>query len=184
MATDSTADSSNMKKPFYKKTWFIVIASLLVISVIFSRGEDTTTSESATGTSTSESSETSTSESNETSTSESTPDEVATEEPALEITAKKLVDDLEANALSAKTNYNGKVVKITGALSIIDASGKYFGLDPDADGFWLTSIQVYIDEDLIPTVSNLTKGQTVTVTGKITDVGELLGYSVDAISIP
>jgi hypothetical protein len=180
MASKSKDSNANAKKPFYKRIWFIAIAAIIVIAILQSAmGGGSSTSESATETSTSES----TTENNNSEAAPEETQEAAPAEVALEITAKKLVDDLEANALGAKTNYNGKLVKITGTLGTIDASGKYFSLDPD-DGFYITSVRVDINEDLIPTVGAFTKGQSVTVTGKITDVGEILGYSVDAISIP
>jgi hypothetical protein len=172
MARKSKGDSSKDKKPFYKRIWFIAIAAIFVIAVINSAMGGGSSTETPTA--------------SDTNVAESTTEEApaaAPEEPALEITARKLVEDLEANALNAKTSYDGKLVKVTGTLGNIDASGKYFSLDPD-DGFYITSVQIYIDEELIPTVSGFSKGQSVTVTGKITDVGELLGYSVDAISIP
>lgn len=172
MARKSKGDSSKDKKPFYKRIWFIAVAAIFVIAVISSATGGGSSTESPTA--------------SDTNVAETTTEEApaaAPEEPALEISAAKLVKDLEANALNAKTSYNGKLVKVTGTLGNIDASGKYFSLDPD-DGFYITSVQIYIDEELIPTVSAFSKGQSVTVTGKITDVGELLGYSVDAISIP
>ena len=172
MARKSKGDSSKAKKPFYKRIWFIAVAAIFVIAVISSATGGGSSTESPTA--------------SDTNVAETTTEEApaaAPEEPALEISAAKLVKDLEANALNAKTSYNGKLVKVTGTLGNIDASGKYFSLDPD-DGFYITSVQIYIDEELIPTVSAFSKGQSVTVTGKITDVGELLGYSVDAISIP
>jgi hypothetical protein len=177
MARKSKSDGANAKKPFYKRIWFIAVASIFVIAVISSAmgGGSSTDTSTASDTNMSDS------------TSQEAPaaeePAAAPEEPALEITARKLVDDLEANALNAKTSYDGKLIKVTGTLGNIDASGKYFSLDPD-DGFYITSVQIYIDEALIPTVSAFSKGQSVTVTGKITNVGELLGYSVDAISIP
>ena len=172
MARKSKGDSSKAKKPFYKRIWFIAVAAIFVIAIISSAAGGGSSTESPTA--------------SDTNVAETTTEEApaaAPEEPALEISAAKLVKDLEANALNAKTSYNGKLVKVTGTLGNIDASGKYFSLDPD-DGFYITSVQIYIDEELIPTVSAFSKGQSVTVTGKITDVGELLGYSVDAISIP
>ena len=105
------------------------------------------------------------------------------EAPAVEVTAAKLLSDLEANALAAKTDWDGKKVTITGKLDNIDASGDYFSLTGDSE-FSFINVQVYIDDNLVPTVSAFTKGQSVTVTGEISDVGEVLGYSVKAISIP
>jgi uncharacterized protein YdgA (DUF945 family) len=114
--------------------------------------------------------------------SETSDKEVAVAEPAIQVTAKQLVDELETNALSAKTKYDGKRVVVTGKLSNIDASGDYFSLEGKQYSF--VNIQIFIDEKFIDTVSAFKKGQSVTVTGEVTDVGELLGYSIKAISIP
>ena len=114
--------------------------------------------------------------------SETTANEVEVVEPAIQVTAKQLVDELESNALSAKTKYDGKRVVVTGKLSNIDASGDYFSIEGKQYSF--INIQIFIDEEFIDTVSAFKKGQSVTVTGEVTDVGELLGYSIKAISIP
>jgi len=106
-----------------------------------------------------------------------------TEVQAVAVTAAKLLSDLEANALAAKTEWNGKKVTITGKLNNIDASGDYFSLRGDNE-YSFTNVQVYIDDSLIAAVSAFKKGQSVTVTGEISDVGEIMGYSVKAKSIP
>lgn len=103
--------------------------------------------------------------------------------PAAKVTAETLLSNLDENALSAKNTWDGQIVELTGTLDNIDASGNYFSLRGNSE-FSLINIQVFIDDKFIDTVSSFTKGQKVTVTGEITDVGELLGYSVDAISIP
>jgi hypothetical protein len=150
-------------RPWFKKKrfWALGIIGLLVISSVAGGGE--TSSDSETGSSASSS-------------------ENVAPEPALKVSARTLLDALESNALSAKTQYKDKRVVITGTLSNIDASGKYFSLDAGEISF--INIQVFVDEEFIPTVSGFSKGQQVTVTGKIKDVGELLGYQVDAESIP
>ncbi|OLT22162.1 hypothetical protein BJF81_13445 [Ornithinimicrobium sp. CNJ-824] len=91
-----------------------------------------------------------------------------------------MIDDLESNALKAKTTYEGKLVTVTGYVGSIDASGNYFALDPEPDAFILTGVQVQIDESHIETVSNYSQGQQVSVTGTVTSVGEVMGYSIDA----
>jgi hypothetical protein len=141
-----------------KRVWLIGVIGIIAISQVLSGG----------GGSDSESSNTST--------------EVTAEEPAIEVTAKTLIDDLEENALSAKTKYDGKKVIVTGELSNIDASGDYFSIT--GGDFTFTGVRIDIDEDLVATVSAFKKGQMVTVTGTVTDVGEILGYSIEAISIP
>jgi ribosomal protein S1 len=117
-----------------------------------------------------------------TSSTESSEEVVATA-PAVEVTADQLLSELEDNALSAKNNWDNKKVVITGTLDNIDASGNYFSLRGNNE-FSFINVQVYIDDSFIDTVSAFKKGQTVTVTGEITDVGEIMGYSVDAVSIP
>lgn len=105
------------------------------------------------------------------------------ETPAIEVTAEQLITELESNALAAKNKWKDKKVVITGTLSNIDASGDYFSLKGN-DDFSFINVQVFIDDSLIETVSAFEKGQKVTVTGEISNVGEILGYSVKAISIP
>jgi len=103
-------------------------------------------------------------------------------EPPMEVTAQQLIDDLEANALAASNKYKGKRVIVTGKVENIDASGDYFTITGTED-FTFTNVQVFIDDSLVETVSGFTTGQDVTVTGVITDVGEILGYSIEAESI-
>lgn len=109
-----------------------------------------------------------------------TPD--APQEAALVVTAQKLIQDLEANALAASQTYKGKRVTVTGTLDNIDASGDYFTLR-GTEEFSFTNVQVFIDDDLVKTVSGFKADQEVTVTGEITDVGEIMGYEIKAETI-
>lgn len=148
-------------RPWFKKKRFVLLGIILIAAVASSLGGGGGGSDSDSST---ESSET------------------AAQEPALVVTAKQLIDELEANALNAKTTYDDKRVTVTGKLSNIDASGDYFSLK--GGDFSFTSVQIYIDDSLISTVSGFKTGQSVTVTGKVTGVGEILGYSIRAESIP
>ena len=114
---------------------------------------------------------------------EKTQEAAAPAEPALVVSANKLLDDLDSNALKASQTYKGKLVTVTGNLENIDASGKYFSIGRTDGEITITSVQVYINDDQKNTVANLNKGQKVTVTGHMKDVGEILGYSLDADSI-
>lgn len=116
-------------------------------------------------------------------TSNESSSEVVASAPAIEVTAEQLLTELEGNALAAKNTWDNKLVTITGTLNNIDASGDYFTLRGNSE-FSFINVQVFIDDSFVGAVSAFTKGQTVTVTGEITGVGEILGYSVDAISIP
>lgn len=148
------------KRPWFKKKrfWLLGVIAIMGISSTMGGGDEGTSSGKSTT-------------------------EVEATSPAVEVTAKQLLSELEANALSAKNAWKDKRVKISGTLENIDASGDYFSLRGNNE-FSFINIQVFIDDSLIDTVSAFKKGQEVTVTGVISDVGEILGYSVDAESIP
>jgi hypothetical protein len=88
-----------------------------------------------------------------------------------------MMADLDNNAMGASDKYKDKYLEITGKLTNIDASGKYIDLMADGD-FEIIGVQCYIKNDEQKTkVASMTKGETVTLKGKCTDVGEVLGYS-------
>lgn len=147
-------------RPWFKKKRFWAIGVVILVIAMQAGGGSSDSNNSATDTATK-----------------------APAEQAMEVTAEQLITDLEGNALNAKTTWEDKRVKITGIVYNIDASGDYFSLRGD-DEFSFTNVTVNIDESLVGAVSAFTIGQEVTVTGKITGVGEILGYSVDAESIP
>ena len=150
------------KKPFYKKWWFILLVVLVVLGTISNKKEGTTKTES-----------------NQTQSSV-TKEEAKKEVVYEKITAKKLLDDLKNNALKAEQTHNKKEYEITGKISVIDAQGKYISIEPVGDDFVLTGIQAYIKNDeQKQVVSELSKGDKITVKGKIKDVGEVMGYTVD-----
>lgn len=113
---------------------------------------------------------------------DSSQESAAPEVAPLVVPAQKMIDDLESNALAASNKYEGKRVTVTGKLSNIDASGDYFSLTGTED-FTLTNVQIYIDESHLDALAKFTTDQKVTVTGKVTSVGEILGYSIDAETI-
>jgi hypothetical protein len=184
-------------RPWFKKKrfWLLGVIALLIIFSIAAQGGDDP--ETATDTPTQsagqqptddaasdESAAEESTEAEETSAEESSAEESSAEEApaeeAMVVSARQLIDDLEGNALKAKTTYEGKLVTVTGYVGSIDASGDYFSLDPEPDAIVFTGVQIQLDESHIETVSNYTQGQEVTVTGKVTSVGEIMGYSVDA----
>ena len=149
-------------RPWFKKKRFWLIGVIGLVVVINSAG----------GTGSSDSSNSASNTSAE-----------ASAAPAVKVTAEELISQLEDNALAAKNTWEDKRVMITGILYNIDASGDYFSLRGNNE-FSLTNVQIFIDDNLIDAVSAFKKGQKVTVTGKISGVGEIMGYSVDAESIP
>ena len=100
-----------------------------------------------------------------------------------EISADQLADDLEANAASAKDKYAGNYYAISGKLGSIDSDGSYFDIDTN-DELDFTIIQCYIkDDSQLDKIKGMSKGDSIVVKGKIRDVGELMGYSIDIDSI-
>lgn len=96
------------------------------------------------------------------------------------VTAKQLVSDLEGNAMKASNTYKGKDYEITGVLGNIDAQGDYITIEPSSDSLTITGVQAFIKNDeQKKVVAELSKGDKITVKGKIKDVGEVFGYSVD-----
>ena len=154
-----------IKKPIYKRWWFIVgIVLIIVIGAggAMGGGDDKTPS-------------------GDNNTAEEPADEAAKTPTA--VTVDELMNALEANALNAAQTYEGMYVELTGELSVIDASGDYFSLIPANDDWAIIGVQCYISEEQVSQVSMFTDGQSVTVIGTITDVGEILGYSLDVESI-
>ena len=88
--------------------------------------------------------------------------------------------DLENNAASAKDKYEEQYIEITGKLSVIDSDGKYISLTDPGDEWDLVGIMCYIESDeQLDEVKELSTGDDVTVGGKVTNVGEIIGYSID-----
>ena len=91
-----------------------------------------------------------------------------------------MIQDIEDNALKAQSTYKDKYFEISGKLSNVDSSGKYIGVDGTNGDFNLVNIQCYIKSDEQKNVvAELSKDQNIVVKGKVTNVGEVMGYSVD-----
>lgn len=90
-----------------------------------------------------------------------------------------LFDTLKSNALNAKNTYEGTPVRVTGVLTNIDASGDYFNIG-NGDEYSFDSIQCYIKNDeTLDKIAASSKGDTLTVCGTMSSVGEVLGYSMN-----
>ncbi len=89
-----------------------------------------------------------------------------------------MMSALDNNAMSASDTYKDKYLEVTGRLGNIDSSGKYITLYTD-DEFAITGVQCYIQNDeQKEAVKKMSTGSTVTLQGKCTDVGEVMGYSL------
>lgn len=92
----------------------------------------------------------------------------------------EMLESLEKNASAATDKYKGKYIAVTGELTNIDAQGSYICINDPSNKYSLADVQCYIkgNDEIANIVKTLTKGQTITVKGKVTDVGEILGYSM------
>ena len=147
------------KKPIYKRWWFIVIIVFIVLGAVFGGGDS----------------------------SEDVKTNSGTEQKEIEYTkytVSEMISDLEDNAMAAKEKYDGQYVEITGQMDVVDSDGKYIALYPGKSDFELTSVKCYImTDEQKEQLKNLKTGSRVTVKGKITDVGEVIGYLLDIDSI-
>ncbi len=157
------------KRPLYKRPWFLVLAVLLVLALAGSLGGQSQSSapEESDGTAAQEN---------------SAPAETASGESIdySPCSVSEMMELLGSNALKASEQYKGQYVEATGRLAVIDSDGKYIALHPQNNDFSIIGVQCYIkNEAQKAAVMELSVGDTVTVRGKITAVGEVLGYSLD-----
>lgn len=84
----------------------------------------------------------------------------------------------------AEATYQDVYVEITGRLGNIDSDGKYIDLLPADDEWAFIGVQCYIENDEQKAqVMEMSIDDMVTLRGQITEVGEVLGYSLDIDSI-
>lgn len=166
------------KKPIYKRWWFITLAVLLGISFIGSLGggDDTETTDPV-GTNDAVSANVSENQQAQ-----------ETQEPEITYTAytvAELVNDLDTNALKASEKYKNQYVELTGRLDSIDSNGAHISVYPGVEMYEFQGVTCYIKTPEQKTaVMDMEIGDTVVVKGKITDVGEFLGYylNIDEVS--
>lgn len=155
--------ADNEKKPIYKKWWFWLLI-IIVVAAVGSQGGNTGTQQTSTAV---------------------TKEENASK--SIEYTAvniDELEEALKNNAAAAKDTYNGKYLAITGKLGTIDSDLKYIGLLSTTNNFDLTGVHCTIkNEEQKNIVKTLNKDDTIVVKGKITNVGEVLGYYLDITEI-
>lgn len=101
-----------------------------------------------------------------------------------EVNLKDMFTALDENALKAEKEYQGAYIKFTGAINNIDSDGDYISVKAIGDDWGFDSVQCYVtDESQLDIILEKSVGDTVTVSGKIKSVGEVLGYSLDMYAI-
>ncbi len=153
-------------KPIFKKWWFWLIV-LVVIAIIAGNSNSGNNEVKNTG------------------------NEKAVEEQQeieyVQYDVTELFDALKDNALKAQNTYKGQYVELAGYLGTIDSNGKYIALEanPDDWDYLLQSVHCTLKKGSgqLDQVMELKKGDKITIRGKISDVGEVLGYYLDVDSI-
>lgn len=159
------------KKPIYKRAWFIAIVVLIVLGAIGTAlGNNNSQSSSQDG-------------NKEVASVNTQAPEAAPAEAPKEYTAydaSQLFDDLEQNALKASDTYKNQYVEISGEISNIDSGGKYFSIKDSSGRISLAGIRCDLtNDDQKNVIKELSTGSKVSVKGKVKEVGEVLGYSID-----
>ncbi len=149
------------KKPFYKRPIGIIIILIIVLgiggAVIGGGGSDSDTSGGGTA---------------------DTDAEKKIEYKAYSV--EDMIKELEDNAANADEKYRDQYVEISGRLDTIDSEGNYISVLPTNDEFAIMGVQCFIKDDKqLEEVKKMKKGDKIKVKGQVTDVGEVIGYSLD-----
>ncbi|MBQ7661664.1 MAG: hypothetical protein IJS44_06370 [Clostridia bacterium] len=183
-ATACPACGAKVKKPIFKKWWFWVIVGVVVLSAISAASGN----KKATPTSQNQ--------------AETAPQVQAaapsvttaataqmTESKVIEYTPYDciaLFDELAKNALRAEQAHQDEYVEVTGYIHGFDSDGKYFTVgarENDYDHLF-DSITCYFKNDTQrETAIQMDKYDKITIRGKITSIGEVLGYRIDVDEI-
>jgi len=92
------------------------------------------------------------------------------ESPAIYIDAVSLFNEYEANSIAAEAKFQGRTVIVTGVVTEIDQlfEQPYVTLT-DGDEWSWAGVDCYFPEENKPQLAQLTKGQKVTLKGRVDD---------------
>lgn len=163
------------KKPIYKKWWFYVLITIAAIIIIASVSGGNKNNSHTDIPST---------------TSSVVVDNNSNVNPSenIEYTSynvTELFDILSDNAMKAQ-KLEGTYVEITGYLNVIDSDGKYIGVgakDDDYDYIFQNIHCKFTDDAQREKVMEMSSGDQIVLRGEITDVGEVMGYTLKIHSI-
>lgn len=173
------------RKPFYRKWWFYALIVLLVLGAL---GGGKTASPAASGTSDTPPAASSAGAAASESGAASGAAGSEVEKPITytHYRTTELFDALSANALNASQTLKGQYVELEGYLNVIDSDGKYIGVgaaSTDYD-YLFQNVTCYLkSDDQRQQVAAMKTNEPITVYGKITDVGEVLGFYLNIDSI-
>lgn len=96
-----------------------------------------------------------------------------------------MIDELDIDSSSAKKDYNDKYIEVVGKIVNIDSDDSYFSIEPVGelhliDNLFNDSLLCLLknNETNIDFINSHLIGDIITVRGQITDVGEILGYTL------
>ena len=155
--------------------WLIVVIVILVISIIGGNSEESKENNSTNN---------STNQSAEINNTNNSSNQTSKTIEYIKLSKDDLDEELEKNAAVARETYINKYVEVTGKLGIIDSELKYISLKSTTKKWDFQSINCTIkNNEQKEIIKTLVKDQEITVKGKITDVGEVLGYYLDITEI-
>ncbi|MBR2778987.1 MAG: zinc-ribbon domain-containing protein, partial [Firmicutes bacterium] len=165
-----------ISKPIYKRIWFWILIGILVIGIGGAiGGSDTTSKDVQNNTQNEAPAQQDTAVQDDTAAQQEAPAQEEVIEYA-EVTVDQMTDALDNNPAAASDEYKGKYFSVTGKLDNIDSSGKYISLTDINDEWSIIGVTCYIkNADQLDQVKQMSMGQEVTVKGKVTTVGEVLG---------
>ena len=155
---------AKVKRPITKKWWFWVVVVVIIAAIVG-------------GTSGSKSGD------------KPAPDESVTPQQPISYThynVTELFDALKNNAMKAQSDFKDQYVEIEGYLDVVDSDGKYIGVGaaPDNYTYVLQSVHCNIKNDAQKQqIMNINTDSPIVVRGKITSVGEVMGFTLDMDSI-
>ncbi len=159
-------------------TWAIVIIVILVIIVVSNLGNDYSESINSGNNNTINKNIDKDNKTN------NLPNQVQESIEYIKVSKDDLDEALDKNAAVARETYINKYVEVTGKLGIIDSELKYISLKSTTKKWDFQSINCTIkNNEQKEIIKTLVKDQEITVKGKITDVGEVLGYYLDITEI-
>ncbi len=159
------ANVAKPKKPIFKKWWFWTIIGIVVLCAFAATdsGESTSASKEESSTPLSESIS---------STQAGTQYE--------QVSLATMCTDLDKNALKAESTYNGKMIEIEAKIVGFDSSGDYISISPTKNMSIYTSITCRVKKQHLDFLLEKETGDIITIKGKVTSVGEFLGYTIEA----
>ena len=96
-----------------------------------------------------------------------------------------MFEDLKSNAMKAESNYQDKYIEFSAKIKSFDSDGKYISVEPiNADEWNFETVTCNIKDDAQKNfLIEKNVEDVVAIKGKVTSIGEVLGYSIDIMEV-